>query len=322
MEQFADKGAAVINNGGVLTSGATSVTVASEFNVPATGTFRVLIDDELIKVTAVATHVWTIVRAQGGTSAAAHSDGSNIYLVATKDALDELVCVKQNGTEISNRRFLNFKGALVTDNTPNADIVVGPAWESVYTPPVLGSYTQVNMGSGSDIGTASSSGLGVFLRDSVQSSTWGDHARLLYIATPSPPWTLIAKLVPFTTGANYQTAGLCFYDSSSHKMADIRSAPQAGGFIIGKWTDYTAYSADYKAFSAYPMSNWTWFKLQDDNTNRKISASMDGTNWILLHTIGRTDFLTANAAAFFVNANNNNGTQPYDAGALLLSWSF
>lgn len=128
MEQFSNSGTAVLNNGGTLTSGATSVVVTSEVNIPSTGTFRVLIESEIIKVTAVSSHTWTIVRGDGGTSAASHADGLTAYVIVTKQAVDALVSIQAAGSEVSNRRVLNIIGAKVADNSGNAccDITITP----------------------------------------------------------------------------------------------------------------------------------------------------------------------------------------------------
>jgi hypothetical protein len=67
-------------NGGSITSGATSMLVASSAGFPATP-FLCIIGTEDIKVTAVVSLTWTIVRGYNGTSAASHNDGVAVTLV-------------------------------------------------------------------------------------------------------------------------------------------------------------------------------------------------------------------------------------------------
>jgi hypothetical protein len=61
-------------NGGSITSGATSMLVASSAGFPAVP-FLVVVGTEDIKVTAVSSLTWTIVRGYNATTAAAHNDG-------------------------------------------------------------------------------------------------------------------------------------------------------------------------------------------------------------------------------------------------------
>jgi hypothetical protein len=214
-----------------------------------------------------------------------------------------------------------------------ASSVTAPApaklpWEANYsTPPGTSSWTGYNMGSGSNLGTFTASGNGLFLRDSVQSGTWGDHARVQYITLSSQsisaPWTLVARVVPFLTGYNNQNCGVAFLDTTTNKFAGFEWSQQStGSWAIDKWTDGNTKSGNYIGTAQY-QGGWAWVKLIDDNTNRKVYGSMDGSNWILLHSVSRTDFITngANAVCFWVNANNSNGANVYDAGILIMSWN-
>jgi hypothetical protein len=71
---------------GALTSGATSMTVASGGSFPGSGQFRVRIDDEMVRITAGAgSSTWTITRAADGTVASAHSSGANVIIVQRVD---------------------------------------------------------------------------------------------------------------------------------------------------------------------------------------------------------------------------------------------
>jgi Pectate lyase superfamily protein len=68
-------------NGGSITAGATSMKVANALPFPqvATGFFRVLVDNEIIQITAgQGTTTWTISRGMEGTSAASHNDGATV----------------------------------------------------------------------------------------------------------------------------------------------------------------------------------------------------------------------------------------------------
>jgi hypothetical protein len=59
-----------------------------------------------------------------------------------------------------------------------------------------------------------------------------------------------------------------------------------------------------------------FFRIADDGANRISSISTDGINFRVIHTVARTDFLTADQVGFFVNCQETT----WDAGMTLLSW--
>jgi hypothetical protein len=323
MEQFANEAGA--NLDGAINSSVTSITVKTEVNVPASGTFRARIDDEILEVTAVSGTTWTVTRADGGTTAASHLDDATITLIVTAEAVNALVSIQAAGTETSNRRVLNFINATVADNSGSnrCDITIpaSQTLEATWTaPPSTGSWTGVNMGSTGSFGTFSSVGPGVFLRATQQSSDWGDIVRMQYIAF-SGNSTLIARVEPFITGQNYQSVGVGFYDSSGGKFSSIRFTDNNdGGLQVDKWTSTSSYSAAYLSLPPSQEVKWTWVKLQDDGTYRNYSVSCDGNNWIKIYQVSRTDFFTANSFCIWADANNHNGSTPFDCGILVASW--
>lgn len=118
MEQFANNAFALLS-AAISSTTATSLTVVSGTAFPAAGNFRILIDTEILKVTAISGTTWTVARGDGGTVAATHASGATVVAIITKQALDALVTVQASGTETSNRRVLNFVGATVADDPTN-----------------------------------------------------------------------------------------------------------------------------------------------------------------------------------------------------------
>lgn len=55
---------------------------------------------------------------------------------------------------------------------------------------------------------------------------------------------------------------------------------------------------------------------RDDGTNRICSLSNNGRNWWVFHSVGRTDFLTADHVGFYVSDNGSSRA----TGLTLLSW--
>jgi hypothetical protein len=76
---------------GAINASVTSLTVASATGWPTTGDFRILIDSEILLVTAVSGTTFTVTRGAESTTAASHSDGAAITHVLTAGALEALL---------------------------------------------------------------------------------------------------------------------------------------------------------------------------------------------------------------------------------------
>lgn len=72
---------------GSITAGATSINVASSAAFPTTGTFHIIIDSELMRVTGVSGTTWTVVRGAESTSAASHNNNATVTGVLTAGAV-------------------------------------------------------------------------------------------------------------------------------------------------------------------------------------------------------------------------------------------
>ncbi|HZT06955.1 MAG TPA: hypothetical protein VFC51_07975 [Chloroflexota bacterium] len=103
-EQFANRASTTLV--GAIDGGATSITVASASGFPPAAQFRIVIDTEIMLVTAGAgTTTWTVVRGAEGTTAAAHEDGSSVTHVLTAASL-------RNVPDYTRRDVLTTKGDL------------------------------------------------------------------------------------------------------------------------------------------------------------------------------------------------------------------
>lgn len=85
VEQFANLAQTTLN--GSITNIATTLTVTSATGFPASGQFRIIIDNEIILVTAVSGTTFTIARGAEGTTGAAHSSGVLVTHVVTAASL-------------------------------------------------------------------------------------------------------------------------------------------------------------------------------------------------------------------------------------------
>ncbi len=88
-EQFANNAQTSLN--GAITATATTLTVASASGFPSSAQFRILIDSELMIVTAGAgTTTWTVTRGAEGTTTAAHANQATVSQVLTVGGLENL----------------------------------------------------------------------------------------------------------------------------------------------------------------------------------------------------------------------------------------
>lgn len=85
MEQYANAAVSTLN--GAITSGSTSLVVASAAQFPTSGSFRILVETEIMLVTAVSSNTFTIARAQEGTVAGSHNNGVIVAHVLTSGSL-------------------------------------------------------------------------------------------------------------------------------------------------------------------------------------------------------------------------------------------
>ena len=98
-------------NGAIL-AGSASLTVRDALGFPSSGTYKVLIDTEILSVTAGAgTLTWTVSRAQDGTTAVGHGDGSTVSLVAeayaTVDDVTDAI-----STDVTNAKLVRLADLL------------------------------------------------------------------------------------------------------------------------------------------------------------------------------------------------------------------
>lgn len=89
VELLTNNAASTLN--GAILSGASTLTVASATGFPSKGNFRILIDLEILLVTATAGTVFTVTRGQEGTTPAGHADTAAVTHVITAAGLARLI---------------------------------------------------------------------------------------------------------------------------------------------------------------------------------------------------------------------------------------
>lgn len=187
-------------------------------------------------------------------------------------------------------------GITITPSDVGNTITIATAGAgAVYTVPLLSAFSWVNQGTAS----ASDTTPGI----AMIAPSGSTNVRALVKAAPTPPYVITTHMRIIGIGGLGNGAGLCWYDSTkfvcmTHEMAGSFSIQPM--VLARKMTNATTLSADYSGAVTRYQWREEWWRITDDNTNRKCWISNDGTNWIEIHSIGRTDFLTATHVGFFI----------------------
>lgn len=95
MERFGNQAASQITLTASVASGDLTWPISAlgvgAFVIPNDGVFSLICEDEIVKVTAVSALNLTVVRAQEGTTAAAHASGTRVYHWLTKRSMGTLM---------------------------------------------------------------------------------------------------------------------------------------------------------------------------------------------------------------------------------------
>ena len=146
-------------------------------------------------------------------------------------------------------------------------------------------------------------------------------------SAPSTPYTITAYMHATLVLKQWPGYGLLFRESSSGKLHTFG----VGIFTTGtglavrsvKATNATTFSADYTpdiGLDRPLLTQPRWLRIADDGTNRILSLSDDGVNWLVVHSIGRTDFMTADQVGFFA-ITENAGTPNLGVQLTVMSWA-
>lgn len=283
MDNFANGYTTTLN--GSISNSVTSLTLTSATGAP-TAPFRILIGTEIILVGARSgTACSSCTRGAEGTTAATHTNG---------DAITHLLTV-------GGLQGCSF---------------VGGAEVFPFTTPVDSQFAWVNQGTASIVAAPTNA-----LCLSVLAAS-GDSIKLRKMSAPSTPYTITAALLPGRPNINFAAIGLAWRQSSDGKIVTFAYVHDTTGFTansmgVQKFTNATTFSANYGSNMNFTPCGLLWMQISDNGTNRICRVSGDGANWLQVHSVGRTDFLTGDEVGFFANASQ--ATWPVNA--TLVSWA-
>jgi len=202
---------------------------------------------------------------------------------------------------------LNGDIFLPTDgfNIQRSDGTNWSGWGPVFplTDPTLQSLAWVNQG-GASVDTSRGS---LILTAPAAS---GLNQRIYKRSAPSTPYTLtVGFMLTWGIISGDPQAGLCFRESGSGKLHTwhIQNDGTVDYAISQKQNSPTSWSANYSTLTGFQRCGAgrgpiIWLKIQDNGTNRICSYSADGVNWIDFHSVGRTDFITADEIGIFAGS--------------------
>ena len=275
-ERFANNAVTTLSAG--INDSVTSVTVTDGSVFPSEGDFRIIVNEEIMIVTARSTNTLTVVRGAESTTAASQSSGATVRMILTAGAIDQYITDIVGGANDRNPyRIMNQSGTTLTSTD----------------------FTWVNQGTA----TATDEDWGGITM--TLPAVGGAQLRILKIAAPAAPWTLTCNM-QFGVGYNFGTTigGICARENSSGK---IQTCTYRAHDVVAAWRYNTATSYNGLTGSEYDhITDDVWLQLEDNNTNIIARVSSDGINWFQIGSAARGSFPTGSAfdeVGFYVNNN-------------------
>lgn len=302
-EQFKNTAQTTLDEVGGINNSVTSFDVDDGSVFPAVGNFRILIESEIMLVTARSSDTLTVVRGQEGTAAASHADDLNVTHILTAAALERMG--KDNSPVWGEATFPPLNKLVAADGV---------------TPLTSADFTWTNQGSSTVNDLAGTMMLRVPATAAISLSC-------LTVPAPSAPWTMVVALQMFAmvdnAGACNPIIGALLRESGTGKIITFgmnRNSTTSQRFGIDRWTNATTYAGATPWVITNPIfhSDVLWFKINDNNTNLIYSISPDGINWIEVLSESRTVFMAGAPNQIGFQANNGGNSSAKDALIKLL----
>jgi hypothetical protein len=323
-EKFANAASSTLNGGIDAADLTATVTDASSF--PATGNFRIRIDDEICIVTAVSGADFTITRGAESTSAVSHASGSTVDHILTAGALNALLAERHGSGPYVSRPAAGVAGRLYfpTDNMYiyRDNGATWDAWgaRTMFTIPPTTGWTAINGATGTSYNN-------YYAIDDTTGAAAIDLKILVRGVTA--PYVLTTGYIPqiFFDGGNTNVrAGICWRESASGKLHLIgnRALYSSAHWLRQEYAaDETSSPADIATYAV--PSRYTpfphgivWVRLEDDSMDRKVSYSYDGGfSWLEIMSFTRTHELTPDQVGFYVDCQD----ETPGGSIILTSWA-
>ena len=286
LEQFSNGGTTTLN--GSISDSDTTITVTSSTPFPSTGNFRLVIESEILLVTAVSGSDFTVVRGYESTAPASHADTTAVSLVLTSGSVD-----RWGGDNIPAFGYPLPYGTIVADDG-----------STVLT---ASSFGWVNQGSATVTDQS-----GTILMSLPTSS--GVNLRGQTRAAPSTPYAYVGAFqscIP-RSGSSVAMVMMGFRNSSNFRMETfICGCNGDESFRMGvqQYATGTSSGTQVRALNGFCL--WApavWLRVADNGTNLIYSIGMDGKNWIQVYSASRTSYITSGPDQVFWGGVNNSNT--------------
>jgi hypothetical protein len=224
----------------------------------------------------------------------------------TLDGLSDVVI----GSPLGDGDVLAYdSGSGLWTNTEPTSVGGGSIYPD-FTSPALGDFTWVNQGTAT---TTTNANGGIFVEDATAGSL---NIRVLKKSAPGTPYTVTTAWLPQLGNNNFSGVAIGFRQSSDGKLVVFSLRASSGlNLVSDKYSSATAFSASYTNEVVYTGGNVMFLRITDNGTNRICSWSTDGYNFRVFHTVGRTDFITADEVFFGLYINT------VIAAGTLISWT-
>ncbi len=178
-----------------------------------------------------------------------------------------------------------------------------------FTAPVLADFTARNSASAST--TASG---GIYLSAAASAT---DNLRYYDKDVPVGTYTITMCIIPNLVSAQYLFCGFAWNDGTKLVTfgCDAGSLIAENSLTCRDWTNATTHSGDNKLQGCL-HSGPIWLRAGEDASNRIMSFSRDGENFLSFLTETKTNHLTATKVGFYCNSR----TASWPAAMTVKSW--
>lgn len=301
MQQFKNFADSTLNGG--IDNSVTSIVVVDGSRFPSDGEFYVVVDSEIILVSARSGNTLTVSRGQEGTTAVSHSSGATITWVLTAATLDGF---RKDNCDWGLSFTAGYEGRLLFDDSfPYVGRDSGSTFDLMYplsrtVVPLSSAFTSMNLGSSTVTDVIN----GIKIEAPADS---GDNLRLLDKVLPSTPCTITCR-VNAVRGDRYHQTGLYIRDSISGKLQSIHILPSGGGqpyIQATRWNapnSFNSHNVTLLVENMFPMP--TWLRIHHDGTTLYFRYSVNGLNYKTLYSLAKNTFLTngPDKIGLFVNS--------------------
>lgn len=307
-EKYSNNGNGNLNAS--ITNSATTVILVSVASFPATGQFSILVETELMLVTAVSGNTFTVTRGVEGTTAVSHTGGSIVSQVMTKRALDQIISDNSQIGALSGLPSSEKAGRIyLSTDSPYGFHDNGSIWDAFELPilkkPILSDWSLINAKSGGTLTTLTQANGSVFLYGPTDTA---DSTTLALKNIPSAPYKCTFYIKPYLLQANYTSFGVAWLQSSNAHFKGLYQYSNIPTLFleVGRSLNGT-YGITTSITALKTLNIFNWYRLRDDNTNQYYEVSADGFNWITVYSDARNTDITADKVGFFINPRNADG---------------